>query len=92
MKKAVRVYYKGTVQGIFYRQFIKENAEERGIKGFARNLADGRVEAWFQGESEKVDEMISVCKTGHKYAQVRDVEVKDEKWQDDMKDFKILRF
>jgi len=92
MKKAVRVYYKGTVQGIFFRQFIKEHADKRGIRGFARNLEDGRVEAWFQGDSEMVDEMIEVCRIGPRHSQVKQVEVKEEKWQDDFIEFKILRF
>ncbi|MBU3913557.1 MAG: acylphosphatase [Nanoarchaeota archaeon] len=92
MKKAVKVYYRGTVQGIFFRQFIKESADKLGIKGFARNLEDGRVEAWLQGESDKVDEMIEVCRTGHKHAMVKNVEVKEERLQDDFRDFKILHF
>jgi acylphosphatase len=91
MKKAVRVYYKGTVQGIFFRQFIKENADKRGVHGFARNLEDGRVEAWFEGDADKVTEMIEVCRTGHRHVQIRSVETKDEKMQD-FKDFKVLRF
>jgi acylphosphatase len=92
MKKAVRVHYRGTVQGIFFRQFIKEHADKRGIKGFARNLEDGRVEAWFQGDGDMVDEMIEVCKVGPRHSQIKQVETKEEKWQDDFRDFKILRF
>jgi len=92
MRKSVRAYYRGTVQSIFFRQFIKENADKRGVKGFARNLEDGRVEAWFQGEPEMVDEMVEVCRTGHKHAMVKNVEIREEKWQDDFKEFKILRF
>ena len=92
MKKAVRVYYRGIVQGIFLRNFMKEHADKRGIKGFARNLEDGRVEAWFQGDSEMVDEMIEVCRIGPRHSQIKKVETKEEKWQDDFKEFKILSF
>ena len=92
MKKAVRVYYRGTVQGIFFRQFIKEHADKRKILGFARNLEDGRVEAWFQGDSEMVDEMIEVCRIGPRHSQIKQVNVKEEKWQDDFTEFKILSF
>ncbi len=92
MKKAVRVYWKGIVQGIFMRQFVKEHADRLGILGFVRNLDDGRVEAWLQGENDKVSEMVEVCRTGHRHAQIKSVEVKEEKWQDDFKDFKVLRF
>lgn len=92
MKKAIRVYYRGTVQGIFFRQFIKDNADRLGIRGFARNMETDKVEAWFQGESDKVNEMIEVCRIGPKHSMIKNVEVKEEKWQDDFKDFKILRF
>ena len=44
MKNSVRLYISGTVQAVFYRAFVKENAEKLGIKGFVRNLEDGRVE------------------------------------------------
>ena len=91
MKKAVRVFYRGTVQSIFFRQFIKENADKRKIKGFARNLEDGRVEAWFEGDSDMVDEMIEVCKIGPRHSQIKNVELKPEKLQD-MTEFKILSF
>lgn len=92
MKKAMRLYFRGTVQGIFFRQFIKEHADKRGIKGFARNLEDGRVEVWAQGEASMVDEMIEVCRIGPRHSQIKNVEVKEEKWQDDFKEFKVLRF
>ena len=91
MKKSVRIYFRGTVQGIFFRQFIKEHADKRGLKGFARNLEDGRVEAWFEGDSMKVDGMIEVCRLGPQHSQIKNVEVKEEKFQY-FKDFKILRF
>ena len=92
MKKAVRVYYKGTVQSIFFRQFIKEHADKRSLKGFARNMDDGRVEAWIQGEAEMVNDMVEVCKNGPKNTMIKNVEIKEERWQDDFKDFKILRY
>lgn len=91
MKKSVRVYYRGTVQGIFFRQFIKENADKRDVRGFARNMEDGRVEAWFEGNSEMVNEMIDLCRTLPKHAMVKNIETKEEKFQD-FKDFKILNF
>jgi acylphosphatase len=89
MKKAVRLYIKGTVQGIFFRQFIKDNAERNNVKGFVRNLEDGRVEVFIEGNNEDVDKMIELCKKGPKHSQIDDVEIKEEKFQD-FKEFKIL--
>lgn len=89
MKKAVRLYIQGTVQGIFFRQFIKDNAERCDVRGFARNLEDGRFEIFIEGEMEKVDKMIDFCKRGPKHSKIDNVEIKDEKLQD-FKEFKIL--
>jgi acylphosphatase len=89
MKKSVRLYINGTVQGVFFREFIKENAERYDIKGFVRNLEDGRVEVFLEGNPEEVDKMIEICKKGPKHSQIRDVEIKPEKFQD-LKVFKVL--
>ncbi len=89
MKKSVRVYIDGTVQGIFYRAFVKENAEKENVKGFVRNLEDGRVEVFLEGDTEDVDKMVELCKTGPKHSDIKKVEVKPEKFQD-FKTFKIL--
>lgn len=89
MKKAVRLYIDGTVQGIFFRQFVKDNAERFNIRGFVRNLEDGRVEVFAEGEMENVDNLIELCKKGPKHSQIRRVDIKEEKLQD-FKEFKIL--
>ena len=65
MKKSTRVYITGNIQGIYFRSFIKENAEKYNVKGFVRNLEDGRVEVFLEGNSEDVNKMIEVCKAGH---------------------------
>ena len=89
MKKSVRVYVDGTVQGVFYRGFIKENAERYDVKGFVRNLEDGRVEVFLEGDVEEVAKMVELCKQGPKHSMIRNVEVKEEKFQG-FKTFKVL--
>lgn len=89
MKKAVRLYISGNVQGIFFRQFVKENAEKDDVKGFVRNLEDGRVEIFIEGDLESVDKMIELCGKGPKHSQIKNVEIKEEKFQG-LKEFKIL--
>lgn len=89
MKKAVRLYIRGSVQGIFFRQFVQENAEKNDVKGFVRNLEDGRVEIFIEGDLENVEKMIELCKKGPKHSQIRNVEEKEEKFQG-LKEFKIL--
>ena len=89
MKKSVRLYIDGTVQGVFFRGFIKENAERHNVKGFVRNLEDGRIEIFLEGDVNDVNKMIDICKKGPKHSQIRKVDVKPERFQD-FKNFKIL--
>lgn len=89
MKKAVRLYIDGTVQGVFFRVFLKDNAEKLNLRGFTRNLEDGKIEVFIEGNPDQVNEMIELCKKGPKYSQIRDVQIIPEKFQD-FKNFKIL--
>ena len=89
MKNSVRLYISGLVQGIFFRSYIKENAEKLNIKGFVRNLEDGRVEVFIEGNPDEVKKMIEICKKGPKHSEIKDVEERSEKFQD-FKSFKIL--
>ena len=89
MKKSVRLYITGTVQGVFFRGFVKENAERYNVKGFVRNLEDGRIEIFLEGTVDDVNKMIELCKKGPKHSLIRNVELKPEKFQD-MKGFKVL--
>lgn len=89
MKKSRRLYITGTVQDVFFRAFVKENAEKYNVKGFVRNLEDGRVEVFLEGDANDVNKMIEICKKGPKHSQIKKVEEKEEKFQD-LKTFKIL--
>ncbi len=89
MKKSVRLYISGIVQGIFFRSYIKENAEKLNIKGFVRNLEDGRVEVFIEGNPEEIRKMIEICRKGPKHSEIKNVEEKEERFQD-FKSFKVL--
>jgi acylphosphatase len=89
MKKSVRLYITGTVQGVFFRGFVKENAERYNVKGFVRNLEDSRIEIFLEGNANDVNKMIELCKKGPKHSVIRKVEEKQERFQD-MKGFKVL--
>jgi acylphosphatase len=58
------VFVSGKVQGVFYRDTTKQEADKRGVRGWVRNLKDGRVEAVFEGPADKVEEMVAWCKVG----------------------------
>ena len=89
MKKAIRLTISGTVQGVFFRRFVKDHADKNNVKGFVRNLEDGRLEIFLEGDQEKVDLVASVCRRGPAHSNMRKVEEKEEKLQD-FKEFKIL--
>lgn len=89
MKKRAHLYISGRVQGVFFRATTREEAKKRGVTGWVKNLPDGRVEAIFEGEEEKVNEMIDFCHKGPSSARVDDVEVSWEEYQDEFNRFKI---
>ena len=91
MKKSVRLYIIGSVQGVFFRSFLKENAERYNVKGFTRNLEDGRIEVFLEGNSEDVNKMIELCKKGPRHAKIKNIDIILEKFQD-FKTFKVLHF
>lgn len=89
MMVRVHVYVSGRVQGVFFRYETRREARKRNIKGWVRNLPDGRVEALFEGEEEKVLELIEFCKHGPPGARVTNVEVEWGEYTGEFKDFYI---
>jgi acylphosphatase len=85
----VHVFISGKVQGVFFRAYTRDKALELGLKGWVRNMRDGRVEAVFEGEKDMVDEMLRWCHEGSPYASVRDVEVHLEEPAGDMRSFEV---
>jgi acylphosphatase len=73
------VFISGVVQGVFYRATTRQQAERLGLVGWARNLADGRVEAVVEGEEEAVARIVAWFHEGPPGAHVTGVEVADEK-------------
>lgn len=70
---AVHVTISGRVQGVSYRAWTKARAEALGLKGWVRNLSDGRVEAVLAGPEKDVDAMIEACHEGPPAAAVDSV-------------------
>jgi acylphosphatase len=65
------------VQGVFYRATAARRAQELGIQGYARNLADGRVEVLACGQEEAVRTFVSWLWTGSSASKVTSVDVID---------------
>ena len=76
MFKRATFYVSGYVQGVFYRASARQVALKLGLKGFCRNLSDGRVEVVVEGEEGQIEEMFAWCQKGPSGAHVSHVEIK----------------
>ena len=73
---AARVFtVSGRVQGVGFRNFVQKEAVRLGIRGYAENLADGRVEVLAVGTEANLDELARRLALGPSWAEVRHVAV-----------------
>ena len=71
MKKVrSHVIVDGRVQGVCFRMETRRAAMKRSVKGWVKNLPDGRVEAVFEGAESDVKSMLKWCETGPRLARV----------------------
>lgn len=80
-KLCIHCYISGKVQGVWYRASTKEIAEKLGLTGWARNLADGRVEVFACGDQDKLAELHEWLKHGPRTAKVSEVSYEEVAWQ-----------
>ena len=73
-----RVVVHGDVQGVFFRDSTRDEAERRGVAGWVGNRDDGAVEAVFEGDQQAVDQLVEFCEHGPGQASVDRVETSDE--------------
>ena len=88
--KRVHLYISGNVQGVYFRQGMKENAEKNNVNGWVRNLPDKRVEAVLEGEESNVDAVIDWSNFGPPGAVIDELKVMPEENSENLSDFEIL--
>lgn len=88
-KVRAHVFVEGRVQGVFYRAWTRKNASKLDLKGWVKNLDDGRVEAVFEGSKEKVEEMVERCRDGSPAAKPVYVDVSWEDATEEFEEFEI---
>ena len=67
----------GRVQGVYFRAFVRQHAVALGITGYAKNLADGRVEVLATGELAAIDALRGHLHVGPPMSEVRHVEERE---------------
>jgi len=88
-KVRVHVFISGRVQGVFFRSQTRREAKKIGITGWIKNLADGRVEAVFEGEEKQIKTMIEWARKGPLFAKVNGIEFEYEEPSEELSDFEI---
>ena len=86
----VRLFIKGRVQGVWFRDSTRQEARRLGVNGWARNIPDGRVEVLAEGPANKVRNLIDWCHQGPPLARVDRVEESFEEWTGEFNSFNIV--
>ena len=67
---AARFFVRGRVQGVAFRAYARAQANALGVRGYARNLPDGRVEVLAVGEAEAIERLAERLRHGPPLARV----------------------
>ncbi len=73
MKDVSHLFISGRVQGVGFRYFVSHAASVYGVNGFARNLLNGGVEVYAEGEEKDLREFVRKVSTGPRQALVTKV-------------------
>jgi len=87
--RRLHVLIGGRVQGVNFRYAARAAALELGLRGWVRNLRDGKVEAVFEGEEAALKSVLDWCRRGPPSARVEDVEATWEAAQGEAPGFSV---
>lgn len=87
----VRVVVSGRVQGVFFRASTRDVAVRFGVRGYVRNLPDGRVEAVLQGDRAAVEKVVAFMREGPPGAHVAEADIEWRAPSDAWDDFLVRR-
>lgn len=72
--QTLRLVIHGRVQGVFYRESLRQQALRLSVTGWARNRADGTVEAIIQGSADSVSKLLEWVHRGPPLAKVTHID------------------
>lgn len=85
--KTLHLLIQGRVQGVWFRESMRREAERLGVTGWVRNTPDGAVEAVVQGPAEAVDALIEWARSGPPMARVDGIEIEASETHDPLSEF-----
>jgi acylphosphatase len=88
MATAVRLRIRGIVHGVSFRSSMAQVASNLGVRGWVRNLPDGSVEAFLEGDERNVKRVLEWARTGPPRARVDRLEVEQASTRNH-RDFRI---
>ena len=86
---SIKAVVHGYVQGVFFRSYIRNQANLRRLTGWVRNTKEGKVEAVFEGDKDQLQEIVEYCEKGPEGARVEDVRVEWKEHSGSFRDFEI---
>ncbi len=90
MEKRIEVIVEGVVQGVGFRYFTKRVARAFGIKGYVKNLPDGRVYIVAEGDTNVLEKFLASIRRGPSLAIVKNIIVSEKEPTGEFEDFTIL--
>lgn len=91
MQKSISIFISGRVQGVMYRQVIKNYADKNNLVGTAENLSDGRVKVVAEGTEETLRSLIFFCEAGSTLSSVKNISYEWGAPSGNYSDFQIVR-
>ena len=88
-KMQLYVLITGRVQGVGFRNFTQRNAQQLGVKGYAKNLPNGKVEVVAEGDKAQLDALVVFLRDGPRYARVDSLEIDERPFTGEYESFGI---
>ncbi|MFC1723450.1 acylphosphatase [Nanoarchaeota archaeon] len=92
MDKRAKMIITGKVQGVYFRNFAKQNANKLGLVGWVKNRKDGALEVVVQGAEAKIEQFHTLCKSGPMMAKVEEIGVEWLDLDEDLEYFDLRSF